>query len=101
MDATLVVIDSDAELTRARAIGSADGFGKHDVGLSRPPVPDLSNGTMRGITGTERSATPGPPYDFKNAETSIDDFFNEAERVLRKQGIGMAVVRGQDIRRPK
>ena len=44
---------------------------------------------------------PGRPYEFKDAETLIDDFFNEAERVLRERGIGMTVVRVEDIRRPK
>lgn len=32
---------------------------------------------------------PGRPYEFKNAETLIDDFFDEVERVLRDRGIGL------------
>ena len=48
---------------------------------------------------TERD--PGRQYEFKDAETLIDDFFNEAEWVLRERGIGMTVVRVEDIRRPK
>jgi len=35
---------------------------------------------------------PGRPYQFKDAETLIDDFFDEAERVLGERGIGMTVV---------
>jgi hypothetical protein len=29
----------------------------------------------------------GRPYAFKDAETLIDDFFNEVERVLRERGV--------------
>ena len=39
---------------------------------------------MRGITGTERSATPDGPMSSKTPK--VDDFFNEAERVLRERG---------------
>ena len=38
---------------------------------------------------TERD--PGRQYKFKDAETLIDDFFNEVESVLRERGIGMTV----------
>jgi hypothetical protein len=48
---------------------------------------------------TERD--PGRQYRFKDAETLIDDFFNEVESVLRERGIGMTVVRVEDIRRRK
>ena len=48
---------------------------------------------------TERD--PGRQYKFKDAETLIDDFFNEVESVLRERGIGMTVVRVEDIRRRK
>jgi uncharacterized protein DUF6516 len=48
---------------------------------------------------TERD--PGRPYKFKDAETLIDDFFNEVESVLRERGIGMTVVREENIRRRK
>jgi hypothetical protein len=48
---------------------------------------------------TERD--PGRPYKFKDAETLIDDFFNEVESVLRERGLGMTVVRVENIRRRK
>lgn len=35
---------------------------------------------------------PGRPYPFKDAETLIDDFFNEVERVLGEHGIATTVV---------
>lgn len=34
----------------------------------------------------------GRPYKFKDAETLIDDFFDEVEQVLRERGIGLQVV---------
>jgi hypothetical protein len=48
---------------------------------------------------TERD--PGRQYKFKDAATLIDDSFNEVESVLRERGIGMTVVRVEDIRRRK
>jgi hypothetical protein len=38
---------------------------------------------------------------FKDAATLIDDFFDEAERVLGERGIGMAVVEVEEIGKPK
>jgi hypothetical protein len=35
---------------------------------------------------------PGRPYAFEDAETLIDDFFDEVERVLGERGIGTKVV---------
>jgi hypothetical protein len=35
---------------------------------------------------------PGCPYVFRDAETLIDDFFDEVERVLGERGIGTTVV---------
>lgn len=35
---------------------------------------------------------PGRPYVFKDAETLIDDFFDEVERVLRERGVGLRVI---------
>ena len=55
---------------------------------------------MRAITGTGPSGIPAG-NTFKDAETLIDDFFNEVESVLRERGIGMTVVRVEDIRRRK
>jgi hypothetical protein len=34
---------------------------------------------------------PGRPYDFTDAATLIDDFFDEVERVLKEKGIGTTV----------
>ncbi len=44
---------------------------------------------------------PGRPYQFKDAETLIDDFFAEVERVLDEHGIDMTVVEVKDTRRSK
>ncbi len=44
---------------------------------------------------------PGRPYRFKNAETLIDDFFDDVERVLRARGIGMVVVAVEEKSRPQ
>jgi hypothetical protein len=44
---------------------------------------------------------PGRPYRFKDAETLIDDFFNEVERVLRDRGVGLEVLRTDTARRSK
>jgi hypothetical protein len=46
---------------------------------------------------TERD--PGRPYAFKGAETLIDDFFGEVERVLSEHGIAATVVEVEDTRR--
>jgi len=43
----------------------------------------------------------GRPYQFKDAETLIEDFFNEVKRVLSARGIGMTVVEVEETRRPK
>lgn len=44
---------------------------------------------------------PGRPYQFKDAETLIDDFFNEVEQVLKERGIGMTVIKDEEKRRSK
>jgi hypothetical protein len=44
-------------------------------------------------------ADPGRPYAFKDAETLIDDFFDEVERVLRERAVGMRVVEVEETRR--
>ena len=35
---------------------------------------------------------PGRPYRFKSAETLIEDFFNEVDRVLGEHGVSSAVI---------
>ncbi|PYR45916.1 MAG: hypothetical protein DMF89_23855 [Acidobacteria bacterium] len=39
---------------------------------------------------------PGRPYVFKDAETLIDDFFDEVERVLRERGDGLRVAEEEE-----
>ena len=43
---------------------------------------------------------PGRPYAFKDAETLIDDFFNEVERVLTERGVSLRVI-GEETERSK
>ena len=40
----------------------------------------------------------GRPYEFKDAETLIEDFFNEVERVLKERGISLEVVAVDETR---
>jgi Family of unknown function (DUF6516) len=40
----------------------------------------------------------GRPYAFKDAETLIDDFFDEVERVLGERGIGTTVIEVEERR---
>lgn len=44
---------------------------------------------------------PGRPYVFEDAETLIDDFFDEVERVLRERGVGLHVIREEERKRSK
>lgn len=44
---------------------------------------------------------PGRPYSFKDAETLIDDFFDEVERVLRERGVSLRVTREEESGRSK
>lgn len=44
---------------------------------------------------------PGRPYAFKDAETLIDDFFDEVERVLGERGIDTTVIKVEESRRSK
>ena len=48
---------------------------------------------------TERD--PGRPYRFKDAETLIEDFFDEVERVLGERGVGLRVTKTATSRRRK
>jgi hypothetical protein len=41
---------------------------------------------------------PGRPYEFKDVETLIDDFFSEVERKLAERGIGTMVIRVEETR---
>ncbi len=42
---------------------------------------------------------PGRPYEFRHAETLIDDFFGEVERVLSEHGIAATVIDVEETRR--
>jgi hypothetical protein len=44
---------------------------------------------------------PGRPYVFKDAQTLIDDFFDEVERVLRERGVGLRVASDEESERSK
>jgi len=44
---------------------------------------------------------PGRPYEFKDAATLIDDFFDEVERVLTERGISLRVVAEEETGRSK
>jgi hypothetical protein len=39
---------------------------------------------------------PGRPYSYKDAETLLDDFFAEVERVMSDRGLGTSVVRTEE-----
>jgi len=56
----------------------------------RPPASDHWHRT---------ESDPGRLYAFKDVGTLIDDFFDEAERVLAEHGIGMTVVVVEDTGR--
>lgn len=44
---------------------------------------------------------PGRPYQFKNAETLIDDFFDEVDRALGERGMSVQVIRVESSRRTR
>lgn len=39
---------------------------------------------------------PGRPYEFRDAETLIDDFFDEVERVLIDRGVALRII-GEEV----
>ena len=41
---------------------------------------------------------PGRPYQFKDAATLIDDFFDEVEKLLDERGIDLTVIEVEDTR---
>jgi hypothetical protein len=51
--------------------------------------------------GHRTETDPGRPYPFKDAETLIDDFFDEVERVLGEREIGTTVIEVEETRRSK
>jgi hypothetical protein len=52
---------------------------------------DSAGGYLKAITGTGRKGIPGGSITFVDAETLIDDFFDEVGRVLAERGIDLTV----------
>jgi hypothetical protein len=98
------------EPTKARPHGLSYSFTLHGpdgtrlVGFDNAhdvPAPG-SRFKKRPLASDHRHRTeddPGRPYIFKDVGTLLDDFFDEAERVLAEQGIGMTVIEVEDTRR--
>jgi len=42
---------------------------------------------------------PGRPYEFKDADTLLEDFFREVRRILTDRGISEAVVKVEEKRK--
>ena len=78
-----------------RLVGFDNAHGVPAAGSRLKPRPDATDHWHRTETD------PGRPYAFKDAETLIDGFFDEVERVLSERGIATTVVRVEDTRRPK
>src|SRR5271165_449424 len=78
-----------------RLVGFDNAHGVPATGSRFKRPPDANDHRHR----TEND--PGRPYQFKDAETLIDDFFDEVERVLSERGIGTTVVKVEEIRRSK
>jgi hypothetical protein len=78
-----------------RLVGFDNAHGVPARGSRFKVVPSASDHWHR----TE--SDPGRPYAFKNAETLIEDFFNEVEKVLGERGIGTSVVGVEEVRRSK
>jgi hypothetical protein len=78
-----------------RLVGFDNAHAVAPVGSRFKPPPDAHDHWHRTETD------PGRPYRFKDAESLIDDFFDEVERVLGERGIGTAVVAVEERRRSK
>jgi Family of unknown function (DUF6516) len=79
----------------ARLVGFDNAHGVPATGSRfkvRPPASDHWHRT---------EGDPGQPYAFKDAGTLLDDFFDEAERVLAARGIGLAVIEVEDVPRSR
>src|SRR4030088_3493085 len=76
-----------------RLVGFDNAHGVPATGSRFKPPPDTNDHRSR----TEND--PGRHYHFKDAETLIDDFFDEVERVLGERGIGTTVIKVEEIRR--
>ncbi len=79
--------------TRLLGFDNAHGVAAAGSRFKRPP--DAHDHWHRTETD------PGRPYAFKGAETLIDDFFGEVERVCAERGISSEVIEVEERRRPK
>jgi hypothetical protein len=75
-----------------RLVGFDNAHGAPARGARFKPAPHASDHWHR----TDKD--PGRPYAFKDAETLIEDLFDEVERVLGERGIGTAVVEVEERR---
>jgi Family of unknown function (DUF6516) len=75
-----------------RLVGFDNAHGVPARGARFKPAPQASDHWHR----TEND--PGRPYAFKDAETLIEDFFDEVERVLGEGGVGTTVVEVEERR---
>jgi hypothetical protein len=78
-----------------RLIGFDNAHGVSAKGSRFKPKPPASDHWHRTATD------PGRPYQFKDAETLIDDFFDEVERVLNECGVDTTVVEVEETRRSR
>ncbi len=78
-----------------RLVGFDNAHGVPATGSRFKPQPSANDHWHR----TEDD--PGRPYQFKDAETLIDDFFDDVERLLGTRGIGMKVGEVEETRRSR
>ena len=67
----------------------------HRVGTRRKSQPRAGDHWHRD------PSDPGRPYQFEDAETLLDNFFDAVERVLKERGVGMTVVAVEQTRQLK
>ena len=102
---------SKGERTEERPHGLSYSFTLHgpdnerlvgfDNAHSVPPLGSRFKKRSRATDHWHRTATDeGRPYDFKDAETLIVDFFDEVERVLQERGIPFETVEVKEGDRP-
>lgn len=75
-----------------RLVGFDNAHGVPAKGSRFKPKPRASDHWHRTETD------PGRPYQFKDAETLIDDFFDEVEQLLDERGIDLTVIEVEDTR---
>jgi hypothetical protein len=95
------------EPTERRPHGVSYSFTLHGPGGKRLVGFDNAHGRAAGGSGFKRRSPAsdhwhrtendrGRPYEFKDADTLLQDFFREVGRVLAARGISEAVVRVED-----